>query len=106
MHEDKGGPIKMQDTINRILYLTHDKWSDRVQEVKYRAEFQEYLKLFIELKPEIEQHLLLMLEYTNKKKGLLTQKGLMNLLSKKEPEIHHQVLLRQLSKKQKKDKNI
>lgn len=90
----------MQDTINKILYLTHDKWKDK-SIIKYRDEFEQYLKLFLELNPQIENDLIIMLEYIDKNEALLTYKGLMNLLKTKNPEIHKKICLRIFSKNKK-----
>lgn len=95
----------MKDIINKILYLTHDKWEDKTK-IKYRNEFEEYLKLFLEYNPEIEQELEIMLEYSNTKENLLTYKGVMEILKNKDKETDTQVCLRVFSKNKKDINNI
>lgn len=83
-----------QAIIDKILYLTHDRFTDRIA-VKNRDHFEEYLKLFLEFCPEVISIYKEVIYYGEDAKGLVIQKGVMELLKQKYPLVHQRVLLKQ-----------
>lgn len=92
------------EIVDKILYLTHDKWSDRTI-VKYREEFREFLIIFLKQNPKIEEELEMMLEYAQNGDALLTYVGVVNILKKADPQTHRKVITRQFAKNAKKKNN-
>lgn len=83
-----------QAIIDKILYLTHDRGTDRVT-VKNRDYFKEYLELFLEFCPEVISIYKEVIYYGEDAKGLVIQKGVMELLKQRYPLVHQRVLLKQ-----------
>lgn len=74
----------MNPTIKELLYLTHDKWKDKV-EIKHRTFFKEFLETFLEKKPEILEELTIIVELGQDEDKLVLMKGVMNILKTKYP---------------------
>lgn len=90
--------------INRILYLTHDKWNPN--KVKYREEFKNFLELCFKHNELIQDEMLVMLEYSENNEVVVPYKGVMNIIESKFPETYDFVCLRiHISNNKKNDKS-
>ena len=77
----------MLGTIQELLYLTHDKWKDKV-EVAHRDFFFDYLMKICENEASAERKLEIIIEYGQGGDRLVIMKGVINILKNAFPETH------------------
>lgn len=94
--------LPSKEIINKILYLTHDKWNDKTKP-KYRKEFEDFLKVMVNRQPKVEEFLETLYEYSNKDDKLLIMKGAHQILKEHFPEDYDFVVKRIYSKNKKKE---
>ncbi len=98
-----------QDLINKILYLTHDKWiksqitqQERQKHNLDRENFKEYLTMFIDKEPNCIKDLQTIVDYgQDEKQYFIIKKSVLYLLKECYPEIHKSVATRQFTYRKK-----
>lgn len=96
------------DLVNKLLYLTHDRWhksritnEEREKHLLDRSNFKEYLELFIENQPNSIKDIEMIIEYGKDEEVFLIKQGVFEILKKSYPEIHDSVIKRQFSSRKK-----
>jgi len=84
--------------INRVLYLTHDKWKVKINN---RTKLKEFLEIMLDLKPKSEYLLREIIEFD----GLVMAVGVVNYVGKKEPALFREVSAILCTRKYLKKKN-
>ena len=73
-----------KNLINRVLYLTHDKWNI---EVKGREDLKEFMEIMLEIEP---RSIILLKEILNFD-GLVIHKGVMRFVENAEPKLFKRI---------------
>jgi len=76
------------DVVDRILYLTHDQWSDKTR-VKSREDFRQYLLDFLHREPDCRYELESIIDLGQKENNLVLMRSVINILSIQYPETHN-----------------
>jgi len=82
----------MKSTIDEILWLCFDKWPETENTKVNREGFKHYLQRFLDLSPEAEEQLKMIIELSHDEEKLVIMRGVMNILEHEYPGTHHKII--------------